>query len=247
MSDLPQESGFTDSPVPVQSVGRQKWRDWLGWSRESPWGDPPEVVQIVADAITPAAKKPRFILLDCEGAATTDDLVTIATTNVPNGGWLVLAVAAGQTVNLKTTGNLRLLYGDTTLQLNTINQIVVCRRDLGNFQEIFRSGLEAKRGVSLAANWANGAVVPKCWKDAVGYVQGEGMVVYAGTLATDSLICTLPTGYGPSASQVWLPVVRVTGLDVQPIKVTGLQVWYEGQAGATNPILDLSGIRFRQD
>lgn len=101
MTALPAAGYFTDSQR-TNLEAKQGQDDVLAFIRQMPGATAETELTIAAGAITPTGAVHR---VDTEGDAAADDLATVATTNLPDGGALLLrAVDPARVVTARTQG-----------------------------------------------------------------------------------------------------------------------------------------------
>lgn len=103
-----------------------------------------QALTLASDAITPAAGTTRVIDVDTEGAAATDNLLSIVTTNVPDGGLVALRNAnTARAVVVKHTaspaaGQINLSNGGGDFTLADRKTWLILRRTGTTWEEFFR-------------------------------------------------------------------------------------------------------------
>lgn len=134
---------------------------------------------ITAGSVTPTA---NYHFVDTEAAAATDDLDTIAVTNIPDGGIVVVrSVDAARVPTVKhATGNLT-LSGTEDFILDAPTKTIVLQRRGTDFEEITRSvagasGLESVQVFTTtgANTWTKPSGITKVIAEGVGGGGGGG-------------------------------------------------------------------------
>lgn len=97
--------------------------------------------------------------VDTEAGAGTDNLDTIATTNMPNGSLLLLApesISARVITVRDNQGNIQ-LQGDTDFVMNTVGAHILLRRDGAQWNEVMRTPAINTPGLNFLADIAASA------------------------------------------------------------------------------------------
>lgn len=127
---LPTVPFFNSSPRPKWSEAKPALDDLITWLEQLVDGSSMAGLTIAGDAITPTEGAGRYIEIDTESAAVTDDLKNIVPTNVPDGGIVILHIAnAGRTVVVKNAaggpGEITLAEGIDVLLDSTKQHLVL--------------------------------------------------------------------------------------------------------------------------
>jgi len=218
-----------------------------------------QALTIASGVITPAAGRSRFLRIDTQGAAATDDLDTIAQTNVPDQSFVFLAIAdASRVVVVKHlaggTGQIS-LSGAMDLALNQTAQVLWLKRNGSSFVEIGRFGREKEHQVggsgepAFQNSWTGSSV--RYWKDENGIVRLSGSASHASLAASPSTIFTLPSGYRPATGGVsmiaYTTVAAAYEVNVVLVNDTGT-VQFVRPAGAPSSVavaVGLAQVQFR--
>jgi len=169
-----------------------------------------QALTIASGVITPAAGRSRFLRIDTQGAAATDDLDTIAQTNVPDQAFVFLAIAdPSRVVVVKHlaggTGQIS-LSGAIDLQLNQTTQVLWLKRNGSSFVEIGRFGREKEHTVgaggepAFSGSWSSSTGL-RFWKDENGVIRINGSAQHPNLTTASPVIFTLPVGWRPDATQ----------------------------------------------
>ena len=140
--NLPTLPYFAASPRPKWPAAKTAQDDVVAWCRQTIEGGAPATTSIVAGAITPLENVSRYILVDTESAAATDDLDHITTTNVPEGSLVMLRCAdAARVVTVKNgaggAGELATADG-VDVKLDNTTKRIVFRNIGGTWVEVWR-------------------------------------------------------------------------------------------------------------
>jgi hypothetical protein len=114
-----------------------------------------ESLTIASGAITPTKSN---VLVDTEGAASTDDLATINNGSVGRQMFISITNAARQ-VRIVQSGNIRLPNSGTTVTLNTTSQVVWLKHDGTNWVGLLvPTGILLSHGANANLTIASGAI-----------------------------------------------------------------------------------------
>jgi hypothetical protein len=248
--------------------GAQALEDWLGATKLLLGADQVQSLTIASDAITPVDPTTTSpcslqIVVDTEGAAATDNLKAITTTNVPDGSLVLIRIAdAGRVVVLKhlaSGGNIS-LAGLLDVTLNSVYQWVLLGRRGSTFYEIAMFGREIEHVVGAAGepaftnSWAaSGSNVPRFWKDSSGVVHIAGTALKTTVTVGTSAMFTLPAGYRPPYTQTFPIYSSVSAasptdeIDLMQISVAGVMTWTRigGAPSSSTVIAFIDGLSFR--
>lgn len=132
-------AGYMNNNARTEGEMKQAFEDLLAAAKQLPGGAAVSTLAIAAGVVTPTGS---VHLIDTESAASTDDLATMATTNLPDGSLLLIAsVADGRDVVLKHlaggTGQMNLAHG-ADFTLDVAKQGVLFQLRAGVWVEVMR-------------------------------------------------------------------------------------------------------------
>lgn len=157
MTALPAASYFTGSITNLQA--KQAQDDMLAFVRQLLGGAAESTLTLSSDAATPTG---GCHSIDSQAAASTDNLANLATTNLPDGSFLMIRAANASHVitvkhNAGGAGQIA-LAGAVDYVLDTTSKWLLLKRTSTNWEEIFRSAggdlsvvgtFEAKQAIKL--------------------------------------------------------------------------------------------------
>lgn len=121
------------------------------------WTATAATLTIASGSITPAAAGFDFYLVETEGAASSDYLTTIATTNRPEGRAIVIAAkTAGHTVIVDHAAGNLYLATDVDFTLDATDKFLLLRRVGSNWIEVGRCWGADKTGAEFVAFQGHG-------------------------------------------------------------------------------------------
>lgn len=121
-----------------------------------PGGEAISTLTLSSDAVTPTKTTHA---IDTEGSASTDNLATINTSNIPDGGLLLLVAAhtARDVVVKHGTGNIY-LFDAADFTLDNTEKSLLLRRNGSNWYEVVRGGVTASGGSYFKASMVTSSV-----------------------------------------------------------------------------------------
>lgn len=211
----PAAASYISDNARTEAEVKQWFEDILAITKELPGGIAESTLTLAAGVVTPTAAMHK---VDTEGAASADDLATLATTNHPEGRVILLrAVDAGRVVTVKHNaggaGQIALLSA-ADLNLNTAQWLMLKRTGTDWEQVMY--------GPGETPSHLQGAVA-----DVSGYVKGQTTFIEADNGGLASPLygpLTLPTSYesigptGGGATNTW------TALDAVPAGAKAVMV-----------------------
>lgn len=165
MTDLP-VAGFFSNASRVNAEAKQGQDDMLAFIRQMLGGQAESTLVLATDAAAPTR---GVHAIDTEGTAASDDLKNLATTNLPDGSFLMLrGLSAARVVTVKHnaggSGQIALV-GAADAVLDATSKWLLLKRTGANWEEVGRFGfagggtLTAGRGVSANANGTQGGTI----------------------------------------------------------------------------------------
>lgn len=165
MTDLPVAAFFTD-PDRTNAQAKLGQDDMLAFIRQMLGGQAETTLTVASDVATPTRGTHA---IDTEGAAASDDLKNLATTNLPDGSFLLIrAVSAARVVTVKHnaggSGQIA-LFGAVDAVLDATSKWLLLKRTGANWEEVARFGfssggtITAGRGFSANANGTQGGTI----------------------------------------------------------------------------------------
>lgn len=218
MSDRPSSPAFS-SPTPDTGTGVPRLEAWLKADKQSLWSGL-QALTISSGSITPADGVTGSIIMDTEGAASTDILDVIGQTNIPDGHAVCLQIADnGRVITINHlaggTGQIDLTDG-LDFEMNRIGQRLILQREGTKWVEVGRFGREKEHQVGGSGEPAylnSWTAAPNVyfWKDALGVVHLRGVCQKTSVAVAASEIFNLPAGYRPSANMTLPLYASVAG------------------------------------
>lgn len=142
---------YASSPRPKWSAAKAALDGLNGFVKQMPEGGAVQALTIASGTLTPAVDAARFVTVDTEGAAASDDLANIAVTECPEGSFIFLRAAnAARTVILKHaaggSGQLS-LSGAADLSLDTTTRVVLLRLESTTWVEVARFDMQPREEI----------------------------------------------------------------------------------------------------
>lgn len=97
MATIP-TAGYFLEPARTQGELKTGFDDMIASLRHVPWAGQPELTATITSGVIIPAGSGGVVVVDTEGAASTDDLTSITTTNYPDGSFLLLRNASASRV-----------------------------------------------------------------------------------------------------------------------------------------------------
>lgn len=119
--------------------------------KRTPGAEAPSELTLSSDSVTPTKSHHT---IDTEGDASTDNLATVVTTNIPDGGLLLLRAdnTARDVVVKHGTGNI-FLFNSADFTLDNTEKSLILRRNGSNWYEVVRGGVtSAASGIPIGGN-----------------------------------------------------------------------------------------------
>jgi hypothetical protein len=244
---FPAAATFTSDDAQTEGEFRQACDDFLAATRQLLGAAGVEALTIATGSVTPTR---GTIKVDTEGAAATDTLSNIVTTNLPDGSLLLLkSNDNGRVVTVAHNdggaGQIS-LQGGLDLDLNITSMQLLLQRIGSDWLEVARFGREKEHEVDAAGEPAftnswTGASNLYFWKDANGVVRMRGAAVKTSVAATSSAVFTLPAGYRPSADLYFPCFAQVAGAAdftdfITVLSSNGNVVWNRSVAPSTQTV-----------
>ena len=256
MTAFPAATFYTGDDAQDEGTVRQGLDDQLAATRQLIGAVAIEDKTISGGSVTPVSGTLR---VEGQGAAA-DDLVSIVTTNLPEGSLLLLSIKdEGHVITVKHgTGAAAInLSGDIDFAMNKLEQRLLLQRmgtlwyELGRFGREKVHIIDATNEPQFAGAWVAGTPPAGFWKDENGVVRLYGRAAISTISAASSLLFTLPAGYRPVAA-AWFAVVNIVNtswaIDIMEIGAGGtVTIWATSGAAWTADALEveLDPIQFR--
>lgn len=214
MASFPASNAYTENGIDRGTL-RQRLTDHLASTVQLVGAGTVQALTIASGSITPASGASGSIVIDTEGAASSDTLTNISTANLPDGSHILIRIADnGRVVNVLDmaggAGQIALADG-LDHQLNLVTQWIELRRDGTDWTEVRRGGREAEFNVTPATGWTNLPGGGRMWKDDINDVRLKGPMQHSALASASSPMFTAPVGYRTLGTTKIYPVYSTVG------------------------------------